>query len=316
MHAFRVPLAVLIVTVGLTLCNGQAETTTSIPTTSTTTLPTTSTTVTPPTTQPTTSTPSPITTTTTTTTTTTSPTTTTTVAPSTTTVAPSPKPVPEPEMGTWSFTDSSNNQTCIIAQMAMQFNLSYFDATGKAVQTLYNLPKKVDRVSGQCGNSSDYIELQWDMGNSTNTSSLRLNFALNATEHEFVLSGVQLKLSVVGDAFPNARPSQQITLTNNQTLFKTPQEMSYHCNKAQLLNLTSDATGLGLPTVTVSKLQLEAFHAKHNSNFSIAKDCEAIDTPDIVPIAVGCALVTLIIIMLIAYLVGRNSAQTQGYLSM
>lgn len=322
MHAFRVPLAVLIVAVGLTLCNGQAETITSTPTTSTTTLSTTSTTETPPTTKPTTSTPSPTTTTTstspttTTTTTTTSPTTTTTVAPATTTVAPSPKPVPEPEMGTWSFTDSSNNQTCIIAQMAMQFNLSYFDATGKAVQTLYNLPKKVDRVSGQCANSSDYIELLWDMGNTTNTSSLRLNFALNATEHEFVLSGVQLKLSVVGDEFPNARPSQQITLTNNQTLFKTPQEMSYHCNKAQRLNLTSDATGLGLPTVTVSKLQLEAFHAKHNNNFSIAKDCEAIDTPDIVPIAVGCALVTLIIIMLIAYLVGRNSAQTQGYLSM
>lgn len=200
--------------------------------------------------------------------------------------------------------------------MAMQFNLSYFDATGKAVQTLYNLPKKVDRVSGQCANSSDYIELQWDMGNTTSTSSLRLSFTLNATEHEFVLSGVQLKLSVVGDEFPNARPSQQITLTNNETLFKTPQEMSYHCNKAQRLNLTADATGLGSPTVSVSKLQLEAFHAKHNSNFSIAKDCEAIDTPDIVPIAVGCALVTLIIIMLIAYLVGRNSAQTQGYLSM
>lgn len=200
--------------------------------------------------------------------------------------------------------------------MAMQFNLSYFDAAGKPVQVVYNLPKKVDKVSGQCANSSDYIELQWDMNNQNNYSTLRLDFALNATEHEFALGGVQLKLVVVGDDFPNARLGQQLMLSNNQTLFKTPQDMSYHCNKAQLLNLTSETAGLGQPTVTVSKLQLEAFHGKHNSNFSIAKDCEAIDTPDIVPIAVGCALVTLIIIMLIAYLVGRNSVNSQGYLSM
>lgn len=225
--------------------------------------------------------------------------------------------MPEPDMGSWSYTDTSKNETCVIAQMAMQFNLSYFDTDGKPVSVLYNLPKDAIVKSGQCGNVTDYIELSWAMDKqSNNYSSLRIDFALNGTEHEFAFTGLALQLPVVGDSFPNAKPQQQLVLSNNQTLFKTPLEMSYHCNKAQQLNLTSAAAGLSEQTVTVTKLQLEAFHRKYNGKFSIAKDCEAIDTPDIVPIAVGCALVTLIIIMLIAYLVGRNAAHNSGYLSM
>lgn len=50
--------------------------------------------------------------------------------------------------------------------------------------------------------------------------------------------------------------------------------------------------------------------------FSIAaEDCE-FDTPDIVPIAVGIALAALVVVVLVAYLVGRRRSQTRGYLSM
>lgn len=47
----------------------------------------------------------------------------------------------------------------------------------------------------------------------------------------------------------------------------------------------------------------------------LAKDC-SFDTPDIVPITVGCALAALVIVVLIAYLVGRRRSQSRGYLSM
>lgn len=49
--------------------------------------------------------------------------------------------------------------------------------------------------------------------------------------------------------------------------------------------------------------------------FCLVKDCK-LDTPDIVPIAVGCALAGLVIIVLIAYLIGRKRSQARGYLSM
>lgn len=104
-------------------------------------------------------------------------------------------------------------------------------------------------------------------------------------------------------------------LINNATQFSTPYQHSYHCNRAQTLNLTTAASNQ-TAYVTVSHVQLEAFHQKNDAAFSTVKDCDANDTPDIVPIAVGCALAALVVVVLIAYLVGRRRAQTRGYLSM
>ena len=95
--------------------------------------------------------------------------------------------------------------------------------------------------------------------------------------------------------------------------FETPVKMSYHCNKERSLNLTSSVAG---STVTLSHFNLEAFRTQMDDKLSTAKDCEGVDTPDIVPIAVGCALALLIVIVLIAYLVGRRRQQARGYLSM
>lgn len=66
----------------------------------------------------------------------------------------------------------------------------------------------------------------------------------------------------------------------------------------------------------MSHVQLEAFHTKAAQEFSFAKDCEAMETPDIVPIAVGIALAALVVVVLIAYLVARRRSQARGYMSM
>lgn len=93
--------------------------------------------------------------------------------------------------------------------------------------------------------------------------------------------------------------------------------MSYHCNKLQTLSFTNSKIGtVTVANATISHVQLEAFHKQTSDQFSTARDCEAIDTPDIVPIAVGCALAGLVVVVLIAYLVGRRRAQARGYLSM
>lgn len=91
--------------------------------------------------------------------------------------------------------------------------------------------------------------------------------------------------------------------------------MSYHCNRIETIgfNSTKDSK---VVNATISHVQFEAFHKQNNQQFSTARDCEAIDTPDIVPIAVGCALAGLVVVVLIAYLVGRRRAQARGYLSM
>lgn len=83
-----------------------------------------------------------------------------------------------------------------------------------------------------------------------------------------------------------------------------------------MLNLTTVASNETVALVKISHVQLEAFHQHNDASFSTAKDCDAIDTPDIVPIAVGCALAALVVVVLIAYLVGRRRNQNRGYLSM
>lgn len=97
--------------------------------------------------------------------------------------------------------------------------------------------------------------------------------------------------------------------------------MSYHCNRQQVLNATqfidNDEGKLYPASVAMSKVQWEAFHERDAEGYDLAKDCDAIDTPDIVPIAVGCALAGLVVIVLLGYLVGRRRSQNRGgYLSM
>lgn len=298
----------LLLMAGLTICWAQNEPINPV-------VPETTTTEPPPTTSTSTTTTTSTSTSTTTTTeppktTTTTVAPTTTTAPSTTTAAPpKPTPFPEPEVGTWIYTNKTNNQTCVLTQMALQLNVTYLDTADKPVTSLYNVPKNAVVNNGSCADSVQYIELVWNLQN-----RLTVNFSRNATQHEFTLSGLNFVLVISADQFPNAKENQTLTLANNQTLFKTPTDMSYHCNRPQKLNLT--ASDNSTSTVTVSKLQFEAFHKKQNGKFSIAKDCDAIDTPDIVPIAVGCALILLIVIVLIAYLAGRRNTRSRGYVSM
>lgn len=113
---------------------------------------------------------------------------------------------------------------------------------------------------------------------------------------------------------------QTIILGLNYT-DSVPQGKSYHCNRQQVLNATQvidGDEGKLIPTqVTMSKAQWQAFHDRQSDGYDLAKDCDAIDTPDIVPIAVGCALAGLVVIVLLGYLVGRRRSQNRGgYLSM
>lgn len=97
-----------------------------------------------------------------------------------------------------------------------------------------------------------------------------------------------------------------------------PQGMSYHCNRQQSFNATEATDTNKLPaTIALSKVQWQAFHDRDSDGYDLAKDCDANDTPDIVPIAVGCALAGLVVVVLLGYLVGRRRSQNRGgYLSM
>lgn len=194
--------------------------------------------------------------------------------------------------------------------MAIQLNLTYETIEKEMVTALYNIPANNTKVAGgRCGNESDEISIEWDKN-----SNFNLKFELNKTTTDFYLSTIFFKISIDNKTFSDAK-TQQINLYMNGEFFDTPNSLSYHCTKPQQFNV-SNHDGAVAGHVTLAHLQFEAFQTKDNENFSTAKDCDAIDTPDIVPIAVGCALAGLVLVVLIAYLVGRRRAQSRGYLSM
>lgn len=285
-----------------TTTSTDKPTTTEPPTT--TTVPTTTSPSTTTTDKPTTTTEKP-TTTEAPTTTTVPPTTTTTVAPPT----PAPTPVPAPTTYTWVWTEK--NVTCLIVQFAAQLNFTYPTIDNKTENVLYNIPSKNFTYTGDCGNGTtpQQFVVLW------NDSSLLLRFEQNTTDSRFGLSEIVLGINPSND-FPNAK-NETFRLYHVGNVFNTPLHHSYYCTKVQTLNLTANETStIPIASLRLSHVQLEAYHTTEGTHFSQANDCDAIDTPDIVPIAVGIALTALVAVVLIAYLVGRRRAQARGYVSM
>ncbi|XP_017784483.1 PREDICTED: lysosome-associated membrane glycoprotein 1-like isoform X2 [Nicrophorus vespilloides] len=273
-----------------------------ITTTTTTTTPkpittTTTTTPEPTTTTTTTTTPEPITTTTTTP----EPITTTTIAPITTTAKPKPD---KPEEGMWrvNYTEATN-VSCIVASMALELDVPYTTKDNKNLTAKVYLPKTAES-SGSCGNDVQIMILQWEK------NSVKFFFKKDNTSYGLSL----FDASIVTDSvnFPNATANEIIQLNYMSKVFNSTESKSYRCDEVQALNLNSSkVSGAELK---VSFLHLQAFYNSSASGFQEAINCRSL-TPDIVPIAAGCALAALIILVLGGYLWGRRRSQARGYLS-
>lgn len=227
-------------------------------------------------------------------------------------------PVPDlPKVGTWSY--PKTGVPWVMVQFAIQMNLSYVNMDNNTMYTLYNIPAEETAViNGTSSNDTQSIILQWNENAQLN--NLTIEFGKNSTASQFSLLRIAFDLMLDNKTFPSISVLGPVTFEHKKSEFTTPLDMSYHCTKPQHFNFTTNAptpvdyTKINA-TIVISHMQLEAFNTKSNQ-FATAKDCDAIDTPDIVPIAVGCALAGLIVIVLIAYLVGRRRAQARGYLSM
>ncbi|XP_034950832.1 lysosome-associated membrane glycoprotein 1-like [Chelonus insularis] len=258
-------------------------------------------------------------TTTTTTTTITTPKTTTpdsntTTSIPTTTPTPTPAPpTPKPEIGQW--TVNSTNYTCIVLRMAAQFNITYITSDNKTMSRHMILPSSnVTTASGNCGDPEQVIEISWNSSTSPmkNNDSLIFHFIKNKTQSMYSLHHIEVKIAV--EELPKFNSSSPLVLIHNASEYKIPLINSYRCLKSQKISLSStvkNTTGI----LDVSDLQFQAFKNEKSSAFSTAEDCPY-ETPDYVPIAVGCGLIILVVVVLVAYLVGRRRSQARGYLSM
>ncbi|XP_017095840.1 lysosome-associated membrane glycoprotein 1 [Drosophila bipectinata] len=245
-------------------------------------------------------------TTTTTTTSTPAPKTTTTPAPVPTTTH-APQPYPEPSVGTW-------NATCILLKMAAQFNFTYETKDGNYSHGLLNVPSNATIGDHVCDSKTiQSIELTW--GSNTSVESITLQFTKR--NDSVVMSQILIHFTVPVDDYPDAKEGQTIQLFHNSTgEFKTPENMSYHCTRAQKLNMTETVDSQKeIGWIRVSQVQVEAFLSEKANGFSTVHDCDSSETSDVVPIAVGIALAGLILVVLISYLCARRRSTSRGYMS-
>ncbi|KAK9305158.1 hypothetical protein QLX08_003815 [Tetragonisca angustula] len=212
--------------------------------------------------------------------------------------------------GKWVVVDKTN-EICIVVQMSVMFNISYINDNNTKFM-VFDVPTDnvTTKASGSCGELEQTLTLEWASKNITN-GSMTLHFIKNIDEYS--LHHLEVILPSTDFSTPTIKTS--VILIHEASDFVVKLSNSYRCLKQQMLNLKQNNTNETFGYLTVSGFQFQAFKVDNSTVFGLAKDC-AFDTPDVVPIAVGCALAGLVIIVLIAYLIGRHRNQANGYLSM
>ncbi|KAI3351593.1 hypothetical protein L3Q82_020429 [Scortum barcoo] len=207
--------------------------------------------------------------------------------PSTTTPTPT-LPTPAIAIGKYSIKSDENSTACLLANFGLRIGLKQ----GEKYEEM-NLNPNATVASGSCGVNSSELVL-----NVSNTMTLMFTFTNDTKKFRLHALNVTGKTSS-GVVFSEAN--------SNLTLWQADVSSSYMCNKEQNYTITNQLT------LFTFELQVQPFGVKKGL-FSTAEDCEAdAEESFLVPIAVGVALLVLVLIVLLAYFIGRKRNMATGY---
>uniref|UniRef100_A0ACB8FXH7 Uncharacterized protein n=1 Tax=Sphaerodactylus townsendi TaxID=933632 RepID=A0ACB8FXH7_9SAUR len=159
---------------------------------------------------------------------------------------------------------------------------------------LINIDPNSTVATGKCGERTADLRL-----NDNNNTIIDFLFAIkNTSSDKFYLKGVNITL---------VRPANGslFAANNNLSSWEASLGSSYMCRKEETLVVTE-----GYRIMTFD-LRVEPFNVKENK-FSTAQECSLDDDTILIPIAVGTALVILIVFIVLAYVIGRRKGYA-GY---
>jgi len=212
--------------------------------------------------------------------------------------------------GDWKVKE--NNNTCARYKMKVGSYITYPTMKNEEATVFVPLdssaPVSTDSV---CGNASSGILstllISMDMG------KINFTFSFNETSDgkSFELESLDFSYDSSSKFFPNHLPQDKFVLLKNNSLeyFQADQSKSYKCSSEQVI-LYKGTTS----RVDISDVQLQPFGVAKNKNgeFSSAYDCNLDDFSPLIPILVGAVLALLIVIVLVAYIIGRKRASSQN----
>ncbi|XP_008433207.1 lysosome-associated membrane glycoprotein 1b [Poecilia reticulata] len=219
----------------------------------------------------------------------------TTPTPAQTTAAPHKDPG-RPDRGKYNVTNS-NNTVCLLAYMGLQLNITYNSTSqNKTVQEVVNVKPNVTLASGSCEADRAVLELKTD----ANKTVLTFVFTQNMTSGTYHLSEASLTTSVLGLKEGNFS-------AKNSSLDFLPGTLgySYMCRMEQTLTVTQNLS------INTFQVQLQPFGVSGNA-FGAAVECQLDEDDMLIPIIVGAALAGLVLVVLLAYLIGRKRSHA-GY---
>uniref|UniRef100_A0A3B1JG10 Lysosome-associated membrane glycoprotein 1 n=1 Tax=Astyanax mexicanus TaxID=7994 RepID=A0A3B1JG10_ASTMX len=218
----------------------------------------------------------------------------TTVAPTQSpTTTPAPAPPSNPERGSYNVTNI-NGTVCLLAKMGLQLNVTYISKTqNKTVQGIVNLQPNRTTFSGSCEDTTATLILTDELTNLTFT------FTLNSTSKMYHLSALSMSA-----AWPDM--PAPVTLSNSSLNYlQGSLGRSYMCRSEQILPVVDSFS------LNTFRLQVQPFGVNGNQ-FGTAEECQMDQDNMLIPIIVGAALAGLVLIVLVAYLIGRKRSHA-GY---
>ncbi|XP_016895233.1 lysosome-associated membrane glycoprotein 1-like isoform X2 [Cynoglossus semilaevis] len=213
----------------------------------------------------------------------------------TTTAAPHKDPS-NPEKGNY-VVNGKNDTACLLAAIGVQLNVSFSSVSqNQTVQEVVNIQPSATNSSGSCDTDSASLRL---MTTDVQKTNLTFNFTLNTTSNKYYLSEVALSA-----AWPDMKDPVSVRNTSLDYL-RGSLGYSYMCRDKQTLFVSKDFS------MNIFQVQVQPFGLTGNQ-FGAAEECQLDEDDMLIPIIVGAALAGLVLIVLLAYLIGRKRSHA-GY---
>lgn len=206
----------------------------------------------------------------------------TTVVPINTTTLPAPtipSPKENPEVGNYKV--ANDNGTCLLATMGLQLNITLDKGP-----VLINVNPNVTESSGSCQPQTALLRL-----NGSSIMFLDFVFAVK-NKNRFYLKEVNISMNLpYGSVFS--------MVNNNLSYWDAPLGSSYMCNQEQTIPVSETFR------INTFSLRVQPFSVMEEK-YSTAQECSLDDDTILIPVIVGAGLSGLIIVIVIAYLIGRR----------
>lgn len=216
-----------------------------------------------------------------------------------------PPPTPYPNYVVYKLKDG--NTTCFLLKGSIEFVITYtLKSTKKEKKHHVILPSNATS-SGMCA----------DLPNNEAESFLELKFKAFAfkwifkVEKDYSWKSHNMSLSgSFSDGKEKIPVDAELRKAANDKMFAASSNHSYSCDRAENVQLSDSVT------VIFHRIHVQPYDLT-DDKFDKAQTCpehkKSKSSSDVVPIAVGCALAGLILIVLIAYLIGRRKTSNRGY---